>query len=300
MTSRVLTSRRAFLTTAAAGAASLQTLPGTARAADPRALEFEAGVVDVGDALLATRSVGRGDLLVIHPSLGRGATDFDRLALMIAQAGYRVVSFDPRGIGRTTSRAQTDANLTLHELAADMLAVIKHYGEGAHVVGHAFGNRVARVLATDRPEATRSVILYACGDSLPSVPMLANIEQAGSPVTPIDQLKQAVAAAFFASGNDPSPWYTGWYPGGMKVEEVANARTQSSEYRAGGTAPMLVVQGLQDAVALPVNGQNLKASYPDRVTLVELDRAGHALIEEQTAKVAAATIDFLERLGPKS
>ena len=67
---------------------------------------------------------------------------------------------------------------------------------------------------------------------------------------------------------------------------------------AGGSTPLLVIQGLQDAVALPENGRLLKAEFGDRVQLTEIDRAGHALLPEQPEFVATNVLAFLKGLHP--
>ena len=56
---------------------------------------------------------------------------------------------------------------------------------------------------------------------------------------------------------------------------------------------MLVIQGLQDKVAPPGNGRDLKTADPDRVTLVEIDGAGHGVVVEQPARIADETVRFL-------
>src|SRR4051794_41945040 len=66
-----------------------------------------------------------------------------------------------RGVGG--SRGSLDG-ATLHDLAGDVAGVIKAIGCGpAHLVGHAFGNRIARCLAVDQPSLVRSVTLLAAG-----------------------------------------------------------------------------------------------------------------------------------------
>ena len=53
-------------------------------------------------------------------------------------------------------------HLTLHDFAADVAAVIEAEGGGpAVVLGHAFGQWVARTLAADRPDLVRGVVLAA-------------------------------------------------------------------------------------------------------------------------------------------
>ena len=58
---------------------------------------------------------------------------------------------------------------------------------------------------------------------------------------------------------------------------------------------MLVIQGLQDKVAPPGNGRDLKTNYADRVTLVEIDGAGHGIVVEHPARIAEETVRFLAK-----
>jgi hypothetical protein len=45
---------------------------------------------------------GAGPLVLMIPSAGRGAEDFDDLSRAVVEAGYRVARLQPRGIGRST------------------------------------------------------------------------------------------------------------------------------------------------------------------------------------------------------
>ncbi len=56
---------------------------------------------------------------------------------------------------------------------------------------------------------------------------------------------------------------------------------------------MLIVQGLDDALAVPENGRILKAEMGDRAELVELANCGHAMLPEQPAAIAEAVLRFL-------
>jgi len=46
---------------------------------------------------------------------------------------------------------------------------------------------------------------------------------------------------------------------------------------------------------LPGNGEALKQEFGDRVTLVEIDNAGHAMLPEQPDAVARAVLGYLRR-----
>src|SRR3984885_13132556 len=116
-------------------------------------------MVTRGDARLQVLTQGDGPPIVLLPSLGRGANDFDAIAEDLAGAGYRVLRPQPRGIG--ASQGPWDG-VKLEDLAADVAAVIaSNGGDPAFVVGHAFGNRVARTLATVQPGSVKAVGLVA-------------------------------------------------------------------------------------------------------------------------------------------
>jgi len=73
-------------------------------------------MVTRGDARLQVLAQGEGHPIVLLPSLGRGARDFDAIAASLAGAGYRVLRPQPRGVGE--SRGPWDG-IRLEDLAAD-------------------------------------------------------------------------------------------------------------------------------------------------------------------------------------
>src|SRR5258706_13958680 len=110
-------------------------------------------MVTRGDARLEVLAQGEDQTIVLLPSLGRGATDFDPIAERLADAGFRVLRPQPRGIGQSTGPWR---DVKLEDLAADVAAGGGHDNKGpGFVVGHALGNRVAGLLATARPELAR-------------------------------------------------------------------------------------------------------------------------------------------------
>lgn len=65
---------------------------------------------------------------------------------------------------------------------------------------------------------------------------------------------------------------------------------------AGGK-PVLVVQGLDGGITPPESGRDLEGLYPDRVTLVEIEATGHALLPEQPAVIAKNLTGWLHRFS---
>src|SRR5205814_6051072 len=66
-------------------------------------------------------------------------------------------------------------------------------------------------------------------------------------------------------------------------------------WNAGARTPLLIIQGLQDIVAPPENGHMMKKELGDRVELIDIDGAGHALLPERPEAIAKAVVTFAKR-----
>jgi len=256
-------------------------------------------IIKSDDGQIEVLAQGSGPLIVLLPSLGRGAEDFDAIAERLARAGYRVLRPQPRGVG--ASRAPL-TGIDLHDYAADVAAVIEQEGLGpAFVVGHAFGNRVARMLATDRPELVTAVALVAANiGKAPSPPQVREaIRNSADASLPDAERLKALQFAFFAPGNDARAWLTGWYPEVLAAERIAGDRTSREEDFAAGRAPILYLQPAHDPLAHVEDAQAYRRQFGNRVTVAVIDQASHAVIAEQPAAVSAALIDYARKIWPQ-
>jgi pimeloyl-ACP methyl ester carboxylesterase len=237
---------------------------------------------------------GDGPAVVLLASLGRGADDFVDLAARLAAAGFCALALEPRGIGARSSPLE---GVTLADLADDVAAVVVALAGGpATVIGHAFGNRVARMVATRHPDLVESVVLLACGGLVPPKPevaaALASVFDASlDPSAHLD----AIARVFFAPGNDPSPWEGGWHADTAVAQGAATANTPVEDWWMAGSADVLVIQPAADVVAVPQNATNILEMLGGRASLVTIPHAGHALLPEQPASVAAEVLAWLNR-----
>ncbi|MGV8995711.1 MAG: alpha/beta fold hydrolase [Parvibaculaceae bacterium] len=246
--------------------------------------------------LLKGRSIGPRDgvPVVMLASLGRPASDFDEVASSLADAGYRVTLPDPRGIGGSSGPME---GLTLHDLAEDVAAVIKSLGVGPVILlGHAFGNRLTRTTAADYPHLVSRIVLLACGGliEMPHEARAALMNCFNKDLSADEHLKN-VAYGFFAKGNDASVWREGWYPDVMRMQATAVQATPVEDWWEAGGQNMLVVQALEDTIALSANAHDLKKRLGERVTLVELPHAGHAMLPEQPARIIEILKDYIKR-----
>jgi pimeloyl-ACP methyl ester carboxylesterase len=249
--------------------------------------------VHAGPATLQVTIRGKGEPIVFIPSRGRGVEDFDALSSRLAQAGYQVILPEPRGIGGSTGPLK---EITYHDLASDVAAVIESLaGRPATVIGHDFGNRVARTLASDHPRLVKQLVLLSAGGMVRRSPEMEKLTTRfwESTLSREDRLT-AIRQIFFAAGNKvPPTWKEGWHFEVARAQRASDARMALDEWWAGGSAPTLVVQGMEDVVALPENAKRLAAEFPERVTVVEIPRAGHALLPEQPEQVEKAILGYL-------
>jgi pimeloyl-ACP methyl ester carboxylesterase len=251
-------------------------------------------IIDGPDGPLEVHLTGQGPSVVLIPSLGRGAHDFSGLAARLARSGYQVISPEPRGIGHSHSRLD---EFTMTDLADDIARVIEAVGTTpATVVGHAFGNRVARMVATLYPELVESVVLLACGGLIPpSSEASAALRLVFDPgITPEEHIA-AVGTAFFAAGNDPSVWAEGWYTDVAAAQVRADRGTPRETWWTAGRSDVLVVQPAEDVIASPENATNIVEILGPRASMITIPGAGHALLPEQPSAVAVALLTWLDR-----
>ena len=244
---------------------------------------------------LQTYVDGAGPTLVIIPSYGRGSgTDYDDLVVRLVGAGWKVLRPQPRGVAGSVGPM---TGLTLHDLADDVAASIRAHGEPpAVVLGHAYGNMLARLLATDHPDLVRALVLAATttddfSDDLARQPFIA-----GDTSLPDAERLKALRRVFFAPGHDATPWLDGWSTATLAMQGAAVAAVPVPEYWAGGEVPVLELIAADDPFMPSDRRQDLHDQFPDRVTSVVIDDAAHALFPEQPDAVAAAVLPWLARL----
>ncbi|WP_248799242.1 alpha/beta fold hydrolase [Pseudomonas sp. MWU13-2105] len=256
--------------------------------------------VNQGAIKIEAYEQGTGKTIVILPSLGRGAQDYDDVAGYLAQEGFRVLRPEPRGVNGSQGPLN---NLTLHDFAADVALLMDHENTGpAVVVGHAWGSQPARVLAVDRPDLVKGVVMAAASvgkfppgySEKPYGRMVEAITGSGNYALPEAQRLKYLQQAFFAPGNDPHPWLTGWYEATHKAEAQARDATPVDLYwSAGSSVPILDLQGSNDAVVIP---NILKSMLGDRVEARTLAGAGHAMAPERPREMAQAIAEFAKRV----
>ena len=106
----------------------------------------------------------------------------------------------------------------------------------------------------------------------------------------------ALRKAFFAPASDPSAWLSGWHPHLREAQRAAAAAVPQQQWWPGGVAPLLDLQADQDPFRTESTRQEIKDEFGDRVTVVVIKNASHALFPERPQEVAAALADWIARL----
>jgi pimeloyl-ACP methyl ester carboxylesterase len=240
-----------------------------------------------------TTATKQGVTLLLAPSLGRGADDFWAVAEKLRMFGYAVLAPEPFGIRAT----QNLADATLETLSRHLLDAVPQDGSAVVVVGHAFGNWVARMAAVLCPERVAAVVLLAAAQRTIPADMKPSIDGSHDDALSESERLEHLQRAFFAPGNDARVWLAGWYPSLVAGQRTAAARSDRARWwHAGGVVPILDVHAAQDAIAPAANAMELSAELGARVTTVTIDNAGHALLPEQPQQVAEAIHAFVRRL----
>src|SRR5258708_17528527 len=137
--------------------------------------------------------------------------------------------------------------LTLHDFARDVAAVIEHAGGGpAVVVGHAFGNWIARMTAADHPLLVRGVAILAAAAKTYPQSLAEAVTRITDLALPDAERLKYLSATFFAPGHDASVWLAGWYPEVNASQRAAGLATRQDEWWVAGSAPLLDLQSELD------------------------------------------------------
>ena len=175
------------------------------------------------------------------------------------------------------------------------LAVVK-----AIVLGHAFGNAVARMIAVDHPFLVQGIIVAAAQCSSVPPEISKTPHQACDPKAPVEERLAALRKGFFAPNHDPSTWLQGWYPETMQMQVSSVARVPISEFWAAGSAPLLEIIPDADPFKPRECWEELRNQLGNRVSTEIVTDASHALFPEQPDRIADVVIAWCQRQMPTS
>ncbi|UVC14456.1 alpha/beta fold hydrolase [Mesorhizobium onobrychidis] len=260
----------------------------------------ETGIVKLADSSIEYVSRGEGEAIVLLPGATLTIGYLDGLAEALAKTGYRVVGINFRGSGKSTG---SSTGITLQTFADDVAGVIQALKLGpVNVAGNDFGNRVARMLAASNPELTRSVILLAAGGKVQPKPAAGHALAVILDPASSDAEVLAAMPYFVSNPEDSARIWALFKPSrapeaGPIERRAAEATPLDAWWAPPGQTRYLILQGAEDQIAPPENGEALQKELGDRATLINVPAAAHLMPVEQPETAASHMIDFLRHLG---
>ncbi len=266
--------------------------------------------VDVPGGRLFVVDEGEGPPLVL---LHAGVADlraWDAMVAPLNEAGYRVVRFDTRGYGASTTE---DVEFSLQ---ADVIAVLDSLGIGrAALIGNSRGGMIAFDTAIEYPDRVVAVVGVAAGlggfevdPTAEEIPILEAYERVDSaepfdadaltdfetqvwldgPGQPADRVHWTLREMFRMMARPLNE------PGRVRGREIRldpPANDRLSELRC----PVLAIAGRLDFSDVVHTAQRLETAAPDARAVV-WDDVAHMVGMEQPERLASTIVDFLAPL----
>ncbi|MBX2885340.1 MAG: alpha/beta hydrolase [Granulosicoccus sp.] len=241
---------------------------------------------------------GQGASICLLPSSGRGGRDFFKLAVVLEELGFQVIAPNPPGVeGSSTDNNSPD----FHDLAADAVAAISNETDKCIVAGHAFGNWIARTIASTYSLATGLVLIAAGAKQWPAN-LSSAIDCLASESATTEERLAALRLAFFTqqyfkNRGQPDDWLNGWYPQLIEIQRNARIATDINSWWHSGSVPILDLIALQDPFRPEDSYADYTSDFGRRTTIATIDQASHALPYEQPAAVANAIYEWSLRVN---
>jgi 3-oxoadipate enol-lactonase len=264
----------------------------------------ELSVVDDGDG---------PPIVLIHAGVA-DLRAWDDVVPPLAAAGHRVIRYDIRGFGKSTTG---DVEFS-HQ--ADLRAVLDAAGVGkAVLVGNSKGGTIALDTAIELPERVVAVVGVAAGlggfdggetpDEVAVREAYERIDSAepfdavaltdyevqlwlAGPLQPLDRVSPALRTRFFEMD---LPLNEEGRVGGRQVRLDPPANDRLAELRC----PVLAIAGTLDFSDCVATARHLEADAPDARALI-WDDVAHMIGMEQPARLAGAVAEFVAPLRPWS
>ena len=277
---------------------------------------------------IAYQEIGEpdGEPMLLIMGLGTQMIHWDLgFCELLAEAGFRVIRFDNRDVGHSTSvdspppgRAAMLLGLrhglayTLEQMGGDTAGLIGHLGlDSAHVVGASQGGMIAQALAYSHPQRARSLglIMTGAGKRIASVPRLralgallaspprdregyiervvSTFRVIGSPAYPGDEERlRALAAEGYDRGHNPA--------GVARQLHAITAAGDRTRRLRSVRVPTVVIHGTRDPLVRPVAGRSLAAAIPG-TRLEMIEGMGHDLPRELWPRIAGYLVENARR-----
>jgi pimeloyl-ACP methyl ester carboxylesterase len=264
--------------------------------------------IRVDDIDVGYKIFGKGDPLLLIMGF-KGTMDlWDQRLLQNLASQYKVIVFDNRGMGETTS-GDTNKNSSIAQFANDTAGLIDALGiEKASVLGWSMGGFIAQELALNHPDKVDRIILYAtsCGGKeavIPGPDVLKNITDTTGSLK--EQHDRFAYMLFSKDWIKQVPNYVDYFP---ITNESTPALSIERQWNAimnwGGvcsrihsiTQPTLVIGGTNDSLTLPPNFGLMTVRILGS-WLIQIRGGGNGLMYQYPDALSQSALLFLSLTG---
>lgn len=253
-------------------------------------------LIQNGNSQIEIFIYGKGEAsLILAAGNGRPATQLEELAIAIAANSIQVITYNYRTLGASTGEIE---NITLHDYANDLMAIVENLKlKKVYLGGKTYGNRVVRTASQDHPDKIAGLILIgAGGDVTPSQETIELYKQYTDPNISKEEWMRLQGILMYAPGNEylaKIDAEQGEFPALANEQAKASNRTPNEEWAMGGVAPMLVLTGLNDRVAVPESALSISKKRA-KTWLIGLPNCGHNMLNERGDDIKALIVYFIK------
>lgn len=256
---------------------------------------------------------GEGPLVVLAHGMGDSRHSYRFLVPALVAAGYRVANTDIRGCGESSLGW---AGYSRTDIAGDLIALVRHLGGPAVVVGQSISGGAATIAAATAPDLVSGLVELAPFTRTQSV-SLSGLVQVRSYRTGFAHLGMTMALGSISAWKryldlayptKPADWdaeldrieATMGEPGRMKALQAmcTSAPTDAGAQLGNVRCPVLIIEGgLDPDWADPrAEGEKILADLPAGLgELHVIEDAGHYPHAQTPEAVLALTLPFLAR-----
>lgn len=249
---------------------------------------------------------GDGYPLVMILGLSENAYWWDFPLIEELAKHYKVIIFDNRGVGRSDN---LDGDVTIEMMAADTIGLMDALSiNQAHILGHSLGGMIAQELALKFPKRIKKLVLCStsCGGSraeLPSIETQKLLGKLSRRRHTRDLTEEGMLHIFTKKFIDENPEFmkkkvddiliipTG--PTTFKAQMGAWMRYNSCRKLKGLNLPTLIINGKEDILVPPRNGEILAEKIPN-AEIVYFNGNAHLIHTEEPDKFINVLMKFLK------
>jgi len=284
---------------------------------------IEQRLVETQGAVLATEAWGQGERGTILLAMGATASMVwwpGSLMRALADGGYRVIRFDHRDTGESTTHAPGDLRYDVFNLSADLLAILDAYGvRAAHLVGMSLGGYVSQIAAVQHPQRVLSLTLIAAeplGISYEGEGIAPEMMAHFGAMATLDWGDQEAVARYMleiarlsAGSGRPFDREAALRRIAVELSRTGSMQSAFNHAMAGGDiggmtaaalrVPVLVVHGSEDPV-ISVRAASATATAVPGARLLVLPGTGHELLEGDVPGIAEAVLGLADGVDSRS